>query len=302
MSTISQDPTALTLADELKNFQEIAQVLKPSPGAIPQLPGVDIGGLSLPLREVVGGDHIIFIDFNRRYDLRRRIELARAEGRYDVADRLQECRRRAGILLADVSGHRVTDALIAAMLHQAFLVGVYYELDRFGEITTKLFEQINQRFYQSTGINKYLTMIYGEISDQGRFRFISAGHPRPMVFSREYARFVDISRDRLVSYPPVGMFASDTGLSEKVDAGGLGYKPPYTVNEIDLLASGDILLLCTDGLTEHGEGRYFPAVVERTLVAVQDQDAASICEHLQRDFLAFAPATDDLSLVVIKRI
>jgi len=291
----------MRLADELENFQEIAGVLKPSPGAIPKLPGIDISGLSLPLQEAAGGDHIIFIDFNRRYDLPRRIETARLEGRDEVADRLRECEQRAGILLADVSGHRVTDALIAAMLHQAFLVGAYYELDRFGEITTKLFEHINQRFFRTTRINKYLTMLYGEISERGRFRFISAGHPRPMVFSREFGRFVDISEDRLVAYPPVGMFPSDAGLSERVEAGRLESKQPYTVNEIDLLASGDILLLYTDGLSEHAGGEYFPAAVEESLARVRDQSASTICETMKQDVLTFAPATDDISFVVIKK-
>ena len=298
---MGSEAVARRLADELENFEEIAGVLKPSSGAIPKLPGVDISSVSLPLQGTAGGDHIIFIDFNRRYDLPRRIEEALREGSDEVAARLRECRHRAGILLADVSGHRVTDAVIAAMLHQAFLVGAYYELDRFGEITTKLFEHINQRFFRTTRINKYLTMLYGEISDRGRFRFISAGHPRPRVFSREYGCFVDISEERLVSYPPVGMFPSDTGLSERVEAGRLGYKQPYTVNEIDLLASGDILLLYTDGLSEHAGGDYFPAAVEKTLASVRNQPAAVICEKLKQDVLAFETATDDISFVVIKK-
>ena len=95
-----------------------------------------------------GGDHIIYIDFNQRYDMPRRIAEAEAEGREHVAEHLRECCHRAGILLADVSGHKATDALIAAMMHQAFLLGAYYELDRYGEITTKLFEHLNQRFYR----------------------------------------------------------------------------------------------------------------------------------------------------------
>ena len=292
----------LKLVEELRNFQEIVEVLKPSPGAVPKLPGIDISSASLPLEGTVGGDHIIFIDFKRRYDLPRRIEAALQEGSEEVADRLRECRHRAGILLADVSGHRMTDSLIAAMLHQAFLVGTYYELDRFGEITTKLFEHINQRFFATTRINKYLTMLYGEIWEWGRFRFMSAGHPRPMVFSREYGRFVNITEDRLVSYPPVGMFPSDAGLSERVEAGRLRNKQTYTVNEITLLSSGDILLLYTDGLSEHADGEYFPAAVERTLATIRDQSAASICEHLKQDLLTAAPATDDITFVVIKRI
>jgi len=294
-------PTSLTLNDELENFQELTAVIKPSPGAIPTLPGIDIGAASLPLKGAAGGDHIIFIDFNRRYDLPRRIEEARQRGLDGVAANLKECQNRAGILLADVSGHRMTDALIAAMLHQAFLVGAYYELDHSGEITTRLFEHINQRFFQTTRINKFLTMLYGEISSRGRFRFITAGHPRPMVFSREYRRFVQISPERLVSYPPVGIFASDVYQGERVEAGQLGYKRPYTVNEIDLLASGDLLLLYTDGLSEHGGGSYFPTAVEALLGRVQDGTAAEICRQLERDLLAAAPAGDDITFVVIKK-
>lgn len=290
------------LADELQNFQELAETLKPSPGEIPSLEGIDIGGISVPFKELVGGDHIIYIDFNRRYDLSRRIREAREEGRLEVAEKLRMCRHRAGILLADVSGHRITDALIAAMMHQAFLLGVYYELDRFGEITTKLFEHINQRFYRTTSVRKYLTMLYGEISDEGRFRFISAGHPRPMVYSREYGQFVEISEKRLVSYPPAGMFPSNTAVDEQVGPGTLGYKKPYTVNEIDLLATGDILFLYTDGLSEHAAGEYFPASLERRLAKIRDASAAEICEAVKEDLLAYAPAEDDISLVVIKRV
>ena len=100
-------------ADELDNFREMASVLRPSPGGIPRLQGVDIYGMSIPLQKETGGDHIIYIDFNQRYDLPRRIAEAESEGRFDVSGNLRECCHRAGILLADVSGHKATDALIA---------------------------------------------------------------------------------------------------------------------------------------------------------------------------------------------
>ena len=64
---------------------------------------------------------------------------------------LTRCQRMAGIAVIDVSGHRVTDALLTAMLHQAFLLGSLYELDMFGQITKRLFENLNTRFYQSSG-------------------------------------------------------------------------------------------------------------------------------------------------------
>jgi serine phosphatase RsbU (regulator of sigma subunit) len=290
------------LLDELRNFQDIAKTLKPSPGGIPKLSGIDIGGISIPLKELVGGDHVIYIDFNERYNLDRRIRKAEAAGEHEVAAKLQLNRHRAGILLSDVSGHRITDALIAAMLHQAFLLGIYYELDLFGEITTQLFEYINQRFYRTTSVRKYLTMLYGEISDEGRFRFISAGHPRPMIYSREFGRFVDISERRMVSYPPVGMFPSASAAADdQVGPGSLGYKELYTINEIDLLAEGDLLLLYTDGLSEHADGRCFPTAIEGWLRQLAGQSASEICRVLSREILAQAPAEDDISFVVVKK-
>lgn len=299
--TLREASSQRSASEELENFQEIALALKPSSGRIPRLKGVDMHAVSMPLRERIGGDHLIYLDFNKRFDLERRIEEAEGQGRDDVAERLRECRHRAGILLADVSGHRMTDALIAAMLHQAFLLGTYYELDRFGQITTKLFEHINQRFYRSTNVNKYLTMIYGEVSEAGRFRFLSAGHPPPRVFSREFGRFVDISADRLVTFPPVGMFASNTELDERVAAGALGYKESYTINQIDLLAAGDVLLLFTDGFSEHDGGEYFPAAVSRLLAASGDRTAKQICSALKAGLLDSGEPHDDITFVVVKK-
>lgn len=294
-------PPYSDFVDELDNFREIARALEPSPGELPRLVGIDIFGVSIPLANEIGGDHLIYIDFARRFDLARRLAAAEAAGLDDVAAALRRGFTRAGILLADVSGHRVTDGLVAAMLHQAFLLGAYYELDRFGEITTKLFEHLNQRFYQSTRVNKFLTMVYGEISQEGRFRFISAGHPAPRVFSRACGRFVDIHADRLVSFPPVGMFPSDADPDERVAPGPMGYKELYQVNEIDLLGVGDLLLLYTDGLSEHGDGRYFPERAERLLVEIGDAPAEYVANRIREDLLAFARPHDDISFVVVRR-
>jgi serine phosphatase RsbU (regulator of sigma subunit) len=289
------------LADELHNFQEIAAYINPSPGEIPELEGIDIAGFEMPLKDIIGGDHIIYIDFKRRYDLQRRIERAMDQGRAEVARNLELLRRRAGILVADVSGHRMTDALLGAMMHQAFLLGVYYELDRYGEITTRIFEHINMRFYRTTAVNKYFTMIYGEITEQGRFRFLSAGHQPPAVYSREHRQFVKISPDRLVSFPPVGMLPSARDPDQEVEPGKRGYKKSYEVNEIDLLNFGDTLLLFTDGLPEHGGGDFFPGVVERLLTDSVDLSAADFCERLRAAILEHGAPKDDISVVAIRR-
>lgn len=292
------------LADELENFQQIAELLVPSPGEIPRLAGVDIDGRWMPLNGAIGGDHIIYIDFKKRYDLDALIARAAAAGRTEVVRELECNKRRAGILVADVAGHRITDGLVAAMLHQAFLLGSYYELEIHGQITTRLFDHIKTRFYESTNIRKLVAMMYGEITDNGRFRYVSAGHTAPLVFSREYGRIVSLGPERTVSQPLIGMFPAYTPIEvRRAD------EPPLApgaraavVNEIQLLGSGDILLLATDGLTDHGEGRFASERLQRCLEEVKDRPASEICAHLQESVLAFGPPSDDVSFVVIKRL
>lgn len=292
-----------TLVDELHNFQEIAKYLIPSSGEIPTLQGVDIYGKVVPLNGIIGGDHIIYVDFSRRYDLDERISHARAAGADRIARNLEECKHKAGIVVSDVSGHKVTDALLNAMLHQAFLLGCNYELEMNGQITTKLFEMINTRVYNSSSIDKYLTMIYGEISQDGIFRFISAGHPLPIVFSNQYDRLVDISRAHLTTFPPIGFMPSQKDPDVRHIYSPIGYKEEYQVNELNLMGSGDILLLYTDGLSEHRNGwiEYFPRNLEDTLRAVKHLSAREIYEKILDDVRSFGEPCDDLTYVVIKK-
>jgi serine phosphatase RsbU (regulator of sigma subunit) len=288
------------LADELENFREIARYLKPSSGEIPQIPGIDIAGLSMPFREVAGGDHVIYIDFKRRYNLKRRLDRARARGRDKIVAKLTDLQEKAGILIADVSGHRMTDALLAAMLHQAFLVGAYYELDRYGEITTRIFEHLNTRFYRTTAVSKYFTMLYGEITAGGKFRFISAGHQPPAIFSREFGRFVHIDPKRWTSFPPVGLLPPGDDLDEQADD-LLAAKKNYEVNQLDLLAPGDLMVLSTDGLAEHGGGNFITDVLEDLLREAADEDADSICRRIEQAVVRLGKPEDDITAVVVKR-
>ena len=291
------------LTEELQNFQDIVRYIKPAPGELPKLNGIDMYGGSLPLNGMIGGDHIIYVDFKQRYDLDARIRVAKKAGRRDVVKNLTACRKKAGIVLADASGHQITDALLTAMLHQAFLLGAIYELENFGSITFRLFENINTRFYNSSSVSKFLTMIYGEISEDDTFRFISAAHPMPVVFSRLYDRIMDISSDLLTSFPPIGTLPSQEDVDRRAIQSVLGFKEKYEVNEISLMGSGDIMLLYTDGLSEHvnGEEEYFPERLETKLREVKDLSAREIFKAIKEDVIRFGSPADDISYVVIKR-
>ncbi|HNV03283.1 MAG TPA: PP2C family protein-serine/threonine phosphatase, partial [Vicinamibacterales bacterium] len=194
------------------------------------------------------------------------------------------------------------------MLHQAFHTGALYEMDLTGQITLRLFEQINTRFCKSTTLRSlaadpdeasYITLIYGEISSTGRFSFLSAGHPPPLVFSREFDRFVEVSQDRLVSYPPIGLQPAAHHVDARRYERPLGYKKRYTVNNLNLMGQGDVLLLYTDGLIEP-DSAYTQAHLEQAVSRAKDGSAQAICEAIISDRQAATPQTDDLTLVVIK--
>jgi serine phosphatase RsbU (regulator of sigma subunit) len=286
----------------------LAQCLNPESGVLPQIQNVDIYGISIPLNGIAGGDLITYVNFLDRYDLDARIAQALGQGREEVAQKLQRLKRKGGVLVADVAGHEFADALRALLLHQIFHTSILYELDLCGEITEHLFEQINTRFFKSRTLHKlaggldfasFVTLIYGEISFTGRFRFLSAGHPPPLIFSSAFDRFVEISSDRLISYPPIGLQISEDDADAKLFPPVLGYKKRYTVNELNLMGEGDVLLLFTDGLMD-AFSTYSKDHLERAVSNVKDGTAREICEGIFKDRIEVQKPDDDISLVVIK--
>ena len=311
--------------------------IEPAPGEIPRLRGIDIHGRSIQKQGRLGGDHIIFVDFNQRYDLRTRIaDRVRArEAAVERVTRLAPDERsaealaslvreehdgiiaklelntsRGGLLLADVKGHDYSSSFIYGMLHQAFLLGTLYELDTRGEITTNLFEQLNTRFHNSSSIDDFITVIYGEIHENGTFRFISAGHERPVIFSREFGRFVDIPEELVVNVHPLGLLPSEEDVDIDRHSSLLKkYKPRYTTNELRLMSRGDVLLLYSDGLSEHARSRdgveetYFPSRLEELLKSLDPEATArETFDRIKEDVFEFRPdIEDDLTFLVIKK-
>ena len=303
MENLDTDGLLEHLTRELENFQDIARYLLPQPGEVPRLDGIDVWGSTTPLRGSVGGDHIIYVDFKQRFDLEARLTRARRENRTEVAANLERLRRSAGIAVVDVAGHRMTDALLAAMLHQAFLTGALYELDQFGQVTRHLFEHLNTRFYQSSGAHKYISLIYGEISEDARFRFLSAAHPFPSIFSTHHDRFMEVNPQQRVSFPPLGMMPSFDAIDRNAtELSTLGFKDHYEMNEWWIMGAGDILLLHTDGLVDHTrrEEAYFPHHLERAVREVKHAGAREIHDAIMEDVRGFTAPSDDISLVVLK--
>jgi len=293
------------IISEFKNLHRILSNIKPKPGSIPETEGFDIYGSSKPFNNISGGDHIIYIDFKKRFNLEKRLEKYGKE-------KIMENKKKSGILIADVSGHDFTDGVLASQFHQAFLLGVQYELREYGEITTNLFEELNTRFARSSRLNelkKYITAIYGELSEDGNFKYISAGHPIPIVFSNEYDQIVDIGKENRKTGAPIGFMPS----KEHIDSDRTGsnhFKENYTVNTIKLFSPGDILIMYTDGLSDifndSGVPYFDPDLkntpLENKLKEIKNLSSKSIHHRIYRDILRFQPnLPDDLTYLIIKK-
>lgn len=291
------------LEKEMQNMRRITDTVKAPKEEIIALPGIDAYGDSLPLYRV-GGDHITWVDFNKRYDLDARIAKAKKEGRINQANNLSSNKERGGILVIDAAGHSDTDKIVALVLHQMFLLGTRYELENHGEITRQLFEEINIRCYNSFFVDNYATMLYGEIHTNGTFRFISAGHPPPVVFSKEHDCFVRIPENRLITLPVIGWLPNKEDIDREKIQSIIGYKREYCVNEINLISTGDILFLYTDGITEHvrGEEPYYPLRFEQKVREVKHLPAIEMYHEIMYDISLFGERRDDVTLAIVKKI
>ena len=95
--------SATAFEREMENLRAIMGAVYAHPETL-SLGRIDIFGRSFPLEGELGGDHLIFVDFARRYDLDRRIAEAVAAGLPEIASLLEANRSRVGLLLADVAG------------------------------------------------------------------------------------------------------------------------------------------------------------------------------------------------------
>jgi serine phosphatase RsbU (regulator of sigma subunit) len=180
-----------------------------------------------------------------------------------VAEDLHDLYTTAGVLLVDAQGHGVISAKIASTVHDTFHAFMLSELDRHGKTTPELFEMINLRLAHSVTARNALgrsedetareiaTMLYGEVRPSGHFRFVNFGHPPPLKFSARERKFVEIDKDRMVQYLPLGLeVPEDNPDRKRYFSMGFRQRPAdYSdIAEIALINPGDILFLYTDGV------------------------------------------------------
>ena len=184
---------------------------------------------------------------------------------------------RLGLVLADISGKGMSAALLMANL-QANLRGQYALAL---EDVPRLLRSVNHLFYRNTETSHYATMFFA-IYDDGtrRLRYVNCGH-NPPILIRANGNF-----ERLTATATV------LGLFEEWDC---------TVAGCDL-ASGDVLLIYTDGISEAGPNEEEEYGEERLITTTRkhQQSAATILDNILNDVQRFSRGrqADDMTLIV----
>ena len=186
--------------------------------------------------------------------------------------------------LADVTGHGIGPAMLASVC-RAYARTNFRNQDSF----LKAMEEINSAVAADVREGRFITFvaaIFG--SENPTVELLSAGHAPLFLYRRKSDAFEMMEAHGL----PLGI--SDAFLSD----------PPHSLE----LASGDVLLLATDGFFEWENAREEQFGHDRlgqTIRAAREKSAAEIISILHQDVLRFAAGTkqmDDLTAIVLKRV
>ena len=280
---------------------------------------------SVPPRNSVD-DHVQWMSSRPDYRSEMEVEYryAKSSEQVRVAEALNELYSTAGVLLLDAQGHGLIAAKIASTVHDTFHAFMLSELDQHGRTTPELFENINLRLAQSVTARNALgitekehsreiaTMLYGEVHPYGYFRFVNFGHPPPLVFSAEYLKFVELDKNRMIQFLPLGLqIPADHPDRNRYFSMRFRSRPANSsdVAEITLMSPGDILFLYTDGVYDGSDVRERQSL-EAVMRENHSKSARDICnallEHATKDDdhrrqVGEEHQIDDKTVFIIKR-
>jgi serine phosphatase RsbU (regulator of sigma subunit) len=186
--------------------------------------------------------------------------------------------------LADVTGHGIGPALLASVCRAYARTNF-----RNQESLLKAMEDINSAVAADVREGRFITFVAAIFGPESPcVQLLSAGHAPLFLYTLSNDRFHMMEAHGL----PLGI--SDAFLSD----------PPLTLE----MASGDLLLLATDGFFEWENSReeqFGHERLEQTIRAAREKSAAEIISTLHQEVLRFANGTrqmDDLTAIVLKRV
>lgn len=197
----------------------------------------------------------------------------------DVFDTIRLTPEVVGLMIADASGHGLPAALEARDVVVGLRMGASWQWKIEATI-----ERLNRILCSSTLPSRFVSLVYGELDTTGAFNYINAGHPAPLLVTRDGYQWLPES-DRVL---------------------GVSSESGYSVRRTQI-PPGGVLLLYTDGVTECPSPAGEEFGIERLagIVSVLRTFAAHHISAAVFDALADhtegLPLPDDASLLVVKR-
>jgi sigma-B regulation protein RsbU (phosphoserine phosphatase) len=225
---------------------------------------------------------------------------------------------RTGFVVADVEGKGMPAALFASSVQAT----VRSHARRSETMRPSgLIASVNEHFRTSADATSYATLFYAEVDEKERsLTYVNAGHNPPLLMRKRGASCAAanarleapaaLAQRALMSAASPSLAVAEGEVTVKrLEAGGpvIGFFEGCVYEEATIaLASGDVLVAYTDGLTEafnpeeeeFGEQRLRQALMESsnlTASAIGERILESV-----RAWCASAPLQDDLTLVVMR--
>ena len=262
-SLLEMDYTACVCLDHyseeerrrLESELELSQIVQRAlmPHRAPVIAGVEVAAFSRPA-EIIGGDYFDFFKFK--------------DGTH-------------GLVIADVSGHGVSAAMLMSSLQTA-LQTMAPDTDSPAEIL----ERINRFYIHNIRFTTFVTVFLARYDASNRtLTYVNSGHNPPAIFRRN-----GLSIEWLTRTAPA------VGLAEEY----------FPRTETVKLSEGDTLLLYTDGVTEALNIDTEQFGTERLAEFMQntlDLSASDMLQVVRQGISAYSGEVrlaDDLTLVALK--
>jgi len=216
---------------------------------------------------------------------------------YDVAAAAFPCRtiggdfydvvplegNRFAVVVADVSGKGIPASLLVSTLHASFRAYIQSHTD-----LQQLVTRLNTVVYDNTTPDKFITFFIMVLdANTHSLTFVNAGHNSLYVFRGADGKIEELSASGM----PLGMMDTSDYKAETVQ-----------------LMPNDVLVLYTDGVTEamnQSDEQYGEPRFQQCISTSLNSSAPSIKDKILidiREFVGLEPASDDLTLLVAKRM
>lgn len=177
--------------------------------------------------------------------------------------------------VGDISGKGVSAALLIALLNESIGDGLVAN-----DGLAALAETVNARIYASTMPQMFVTMFLAVLSE-GCVTYINAGHVRPLLFDARTGEITELAQAGTL---PLGVAQHLEVCPASV---------PFT--------SGDMLLVCTDGITESSAVFREPGLLGSTLKSSAPDGTERVVEQVAKLAEVGNARSDDVTVMAIQR-